>query len=53
MKLFVPADLDEWEILTVADALEAAQYEDGQEVIKQGEKGEDFFIIVEVDKKFT
>jgi len=42
------ASLDEWEVLTVADALEPAQFEDGQEVIKQGDPGEDFFIIVEV-----
>ena len=42
------ASLDEWERLTVADALESAQFEEGQVVIRQGDPGEDFFIIVEV-----
>ena len=32
----------------MADALEPAQFEDGVEVIRQGDKGDDFFIIVEV-----
>jgi len=44
----VVASLDEWERLTVADALEPAQFDEGQEVIRQGDPGEDFFIIVEV-----
>ena len=44
------ASLDEWERLTVADALEPVQYDEGQEVIRQGEPGEDFFIIVEVNR---
>ena len=42
------ASLDEWERLTVADALEPAQFEPDQDVIRQGDPGEDFFIIVEV-----
>ena len=45
-------DRDEWERLTVADALEPAQFEQDQEVIRQGDPGEDFFIIVEVEKCF-
>ena len=40
--------LDMWERLTVADALEPVQFEDGQEIVRQGEPGEDFFIITEV-----
>ncbi len=40
--------LDEWERLTVADSLEPIQFEDGDIVVKQGDPGEDFFIIVEV-----
>ena len=40
------ANLDAWERLTVADALEAASYNDGEAVVKQGEHGDDFFIIV-------
>lgn len=40
--------LDEWERLTVADSLEPIQFEDGDIVVKQGDPGDDFFIIVEV-----
>jgi hypothetical protein len=34
--------------LTIADALEPVQFEDGQKIVVQGEHGEDFFIIIEV-----
>ena len=40
--------LDKWERLTVADALEPVQFDDGQEIVRQGDPGEDFFIITEV-----
>lgn len=40
--------LDKWERLTIADSLEAVQYEDGHEIVRQGEPGDDFFIITEV-----
>lgn len=46
-KVPILADLDEWEILTIADALEPAQFSNGQEIIRQGDPGEDFFIILE------
>ena len=39
--------LDKWERLTVADALESCIFQDGDNVVTQGEPGEDFFIIVE------
>lgn len=39
--------LDKWERLTVADALETVSFEDGETIVKQGEPGNDFFIIVE------
>jgi len=39
--------LDKWERLTIADVLEAAAFEDKEEVVKQGEEGEAFYIIVE------
>ena len=32
----------------MADALEPCNFEDGQEIVRQGEQGEDFFIIAEV-----
>lgn len=41
-------NLDKWERLTVADAFEPVQFEDGQEIVRQGEPGDDFFIITEV-----
>jgi cAMP-dependent protein kinase regulator len=40
-------ELDQWERLTVADALEPIQFSDGDNIVVQGEKGNDFFIIVE------
>jgi len=43
--------LDKWERLTVADALEPVQFDDGQEIVRQGDPGEDFFIITEVGGK--
>ncbi|XP_010001101.1 PREDICTED: cAMP-dependent protein kinase type I-alpha regulatory subunit [Chaetura pelagica] len=39
--------LDKWERLTVADALEPVQFEDGQKIVVQGEPGDEFFIILE------
>ena len=48
MTLFFPIEnLDKWERLTVADALEATSFEDGDAVVKQGEPGDDFYIIVD------
>ena len=44
----VTENLDKWERLTVADALEPVQFDDGQEIVRQGEPGDDFFIILEV-----
>ncbi|CAF1195393.1 unnamed protein product [Rotaria sordida] len=46
-KVSVLQTLDEWERLTVADSLEPIQFEDGDIVVKQGDPGDDFFIIVE------
>ena len=40
-------NLDKWERLTVADALEAVSFEDTEVVVTQGEPGNDFFIILE------
>ncbi|GAB0090277.1 cAMP-dependent protein kinase type I regulatory subunit [Sergentomyia squamirostris] len=39
--------LDKWERLTVADALETVSFADGETIVKQGEPGDDFYIIVE------
>lgn len=40
--------LEKWERLTIADALETVQFEDGQKIVVQGEPGNEFFIILEV-----
>lgn len=45
--------LDKWERLTVADALEPVQFEDGEKIVVQGEPGDDFFIITEVMWKWV
>eukprot|EP01135_Chromosphaera_perkinsii_P011759 Nk52_evm5s2496 gene=Nk52_evmTU5s2496 len=39
--------LDHWELLTVADSLEPANFHDGEVIVKQGEAGDVFYIIVE------
>lgn len=46
-KVSILESLDKWERLTVADALEPCTFQDGDNVVTQGESGEDFFIIVE------
>lgn len=46
-KVDIFESLDKWELLTVADALETCQFEDNQEIVKQDENGDDFYIIVE------
>jgi cAMP-dependent protein kinase regulator len=46
-KVKILHELDQWERLTVADALETVQFNDGDNIVVQGEKGNDFFIIVE------
>ena len=52
MLILFSESLDKWERLTVADALEPVLYEDGHEIVRQGDPGEDFFIITEVQYKF-
>eukprot|EP00092_Neocalanus_flemingeri_P004524 GFUD01004873.1.p1 GENE.GFUD01004873.1~~GFUD01004873.1.p1 ORF type:complete len:152 (-),score=29.20 GFUD01004873.1:261-716(-) len=46
-KVSILANLDEWERLTIADALEDVTFENGTQIVKQGDQGDDFFIIVE------
>lgn len=49
--MFLPSQtesLEKWERLTIADALETVQFEDGQKIVVQGEPGNEFFIILEV-----
>jgi CRP-like cAMP-binding protein len=44
---FITESLDKWERLTVADALEPVSFEDRETIVRQGEPGDDFYIIVE------
>lgn len=44
---FFTESLDKWERLTVADALEPVSFEDRETIVRQGEPGDDFYIIVE------
>ncbi|XP_037094004.1 cAMP-dependent protein kinase type I regulatory subunit-like [Pollicipes pollicipes] len=46
-KVSILENLDKWERLTVADSLEPVSFADGETVVKQGEPGDDFFIILE------
>lgn len=43
----IAESLDKWERLTVADALEPVSFDDGETIVRQGEQGDDFYIIVE------
>uniref|UniRef100_G1RZK2 Cyclic nucleotide-binding domain-containing protein n=1 Tax=Nomascus leucogenys TaxID=61853 RepID=G1RZK2_NOMLE len=47
-KVSILESLEKWERLTVADALEPVQFEDGEKIVVQGEPGDDFYIITEV-----
>jgi len=40
-------NLDKWERLTIADALESIHFNAGEVIIKKGDTGNDFYIIVE------
>lgn len=45
-KVKILSELDKWERLSVADALESCEFTD-EVIIKQGDEGDDFFIIVD------
>ncbi|CAG7718282.1 unnamed protein product [Allacma fusca] len=46
-KVSILENLDEWERLTIADALEPTSFTPGEKVVKQGDHGDEFYIIVE------
>jgi len=46
-KVQILENLYEWEKMTIADALEEITFNDGDIIVKEGEDGEDFFIIVD------
>lgn len=45
--VFFAESLDKWERLTVADALETVSFDDNECIVRQGDPGDDFYIIVE------
>ena len=40
-------ELDKWERLTIADALEEVEFDGGHQIITKGDNGKDFFFILE------
>ncbi|XP_072167875.1 cAMP-dependent protein kinase regulatory subunit-like [Diadema setosum] len=46
-KVSILENLDMWERLTVADALEPVQFDDSEKIVIQGEQGDDFYMIIE------
>jgi len=46
-KIPILSNLDDYERITVADALQPTSFNDGQNVVEQGQPGEDFFIITD------
>jgi len=47
LKVKILQNLDEWERLTIADALEEVIFKAGEEVVKQGDQGNKFYMIIQ------
>jgi len=47
LKVKILQNLDEWERLTIADALEEIIFQAGEEVVKQGDQGNKFYMIIQ------
>ena len=45
-KVSILSSLDHWERMTIADSLVPVTFQDNEVIMKQGEAGEEFFIIV-------
>lgn len=45
--------LDSAEVTKIADALEPIEYKDGEDVVRQGEEGDSFYILVNGEAKVT
>ena len=52
-KVKILEDLEDWERLTIADALEQATFHAGDDVVKQGEAGTDFYMILQGQAEVT
>lgn len=46
-KVEILQELDTYERLQMADALVPSRFEDGTEIVKQGDEGNEFFLILE------
>jgi cAMP-dependent protein kinase regulator len=46
-KVAIMETLDKWERLSVADALESANFKKGDVIIKEGDEGDDFYLVIE------
>ena len=40
------SSLEHWELMTIADSLQAVTFRDDEVIMRQGERGEQFFIIM-------
>ncbi|CAG5112953.1 Oidioi.mRNA.OKI2018_I69.chr2.g7111.t1.cds [Oikopleura dioica] len=47
LKVKILQNLDEWERMTIADALEEVIFQAGEEVVKQGDQGNKFYMIIQ------
>lgn len=52
-KVQIFQDVDKYERLQMADALDECIFEDGDQIVTQGEEGNEFYIIVEGDAVVT
>jgi len=46
-KVDILAEVDRYERMTLADALEAANFKEGEVIVKQGDEGSEFFLIMD------
>ena len=46
-RVSILGNLDHWELMTIADSLRPVRFSDNEVIVRQGEPGEEFFIIVD------
>ena len=52
-KVKILEKLEDWERLTIADALKQETFRPGEQVVKQGESGADFYLIISGEASVT
>ncbi|EGG24224.1 protein kinase A regulatory subunit [Cavenderia fasciculata] len=52
-KVYILKDLEKYERNSLADALEPVSFKDGEVIVRQGEKGDKFYIIVDGEVRVT